>query len=251
MDSTSEDRVLLARVEDAVELCEKYGYPHFVGFLDERQQAMIPPHLKRSAGISWLFFGGHEQAERAYLGVFPDFMETDTELFPLLAVTVRYRDTARLTHRDFLGTLLATGVRRDKIGDILCFTGKTVVFVCEDIARFICDQVSKVGGEGVSLTVGLDEPLVFTRSYKELTTTIASARLDNVVKALCGLSREKAAALVTSGFVSCNHQPYETVSKAVAEQDIISIRGYGRFRVVSLSERTKKDRLVLVAHQYL
>ena len=96
MDSTSEDKVLLARVADAVELCEKHCYPHFIGFLDERQQAMIPPHLKRSAGISWLFFGGHEQAERVYLGVFPEFMETDTELFPLLAVTFRDRKSTRL-----------------------------------------------------------------------------------------------------------------------------------------------------------
>ncbi len=251
MDSTSEDKLLLARVDDAVDLCQKYSYPHFIGFLDERQQAVLTPHLKHCAGVVPLFWGGHEQAERALLGVFPDFFEPETSLFPLTPLTFRYRDAASLSHRDFLGTMLSLGIRREKIGDILCFSGKTVAFVCEDIAAFLCDQITKVGGEGVIIAVGLDEPLQFSRTYKEIQMTVASPRLDNAVKALTGLSREKAAAAIVSGLVSCNHQLSQNVSKTVCEGDILSIRGYGRFRLISLSVRTKKDRIVLIAHKYL
>lgn len=251
MDSTSEDRLLFARAEDAVTLCEKHSYPHFIGFLDERQQAVLAPHLKRFAGVMLCFWGGHEQAERTLLGVFPDFLEPDMTLFPLTALTFRYREAAALSHRDFLGTLLSLGIRREKVGDILCFSGKTVAFVSEDVAAFLCEQITKVGGEGVTVTVGLDEALHFSKAYKELQMTVASPRLDNAVKAVTGLSREKAAAAITGGLVSCNHQPCENVSKAVCEGDILSIRGYGRFRVVSLSARTKKDRIVFVAHKYL
>lgn len=250
MDSISEDSLLLARAEDAVRLCDKHGYPHFVGFLDERQQSLLRSHLKRQQGISVCFWGGHEQAERTLLGVFPDFLPIDNEMFPLVALTCRYRDQAVLSHRDFLGTLMAHGIRRDKVGDILCFTGKTVVFVSEDIASYLCEQITKVGGEGVAITCGLDEPLHFARTYREVHMTIASLRLDNVVKALTGLSREKAASLITSGLVAHNHLPCQNVSKAVAEGDVLSVRGYGRFRVISAATRTKKDRIVLIAHQY-
>ena len=185
------------------------------------------------------------------LGVFPDFMQPDETLFPLEPLTFRYRENTSLSHRDFLGAMLGSGIRREKIGDILCFPDKTVVFVDADIASFIVEQITKVGSQGVQVSRGLDEPLVFERRFKELQTTVASARLDNVVKALTGLSREKAASAVVAGLVSCNHQVCVNVSKGIAEGDVLSIRGYGRFRVVSLSARTKKDRLVLFAQKYL
>lgn len=251
MDFTSEDKLLLARAEDAVSLCEKHSYPHFVGFLDERQQMVLSAYFRHTEGTVICFWGGHEQAEKTMFGVFPDFMDADMMLFPLAPLTFRYRESAHLSHRDFLGTILSSGVRRDKIGDILCFDGKTVVFAAEEIAAFLCEQVTKVGGEGVTCTVGLDEPLQFSRTYKDIQMTVASPRLDNVVKALIGSSREKAAAMIVAGLVAVNHQPSENISKTVCEGDVLSIRGAGRFRIVSLSQKTKKERLVLFAQKYL
>ena len=251
MASSIEDSLLLARAEDAIQLCDKHSYPHFVGFLDERQRALIAAAFRRIPNAVSVFWGGYEQAERTVFGVFPSFMEPDTALFPFVALECTYRETASLSHRDFLGTVLSVGIKREKIGDIICQTGKTVMFVGEDIAPYICEQVTKVGGEGVTFTVGLSTPLDVTRTYKEIRMTVASPRLDNVVKALTGLAREKAATLITSGLVSLCHQPCESVSKTVAESDIVSIRGYGRYRITSLSAVTKKDRIVMVAHKYL
>ncbi len=251
MASTSEDSLLLARAEDAVQLCDKHSYPHFVGFLDERQRALIAAAFGRVPQVTCLFWGGYEDAERTFFGAFPSFMEPDVAVFPFVALECTYRETAALNHRDFLGTVLSVGVKREKIGDIICGTGKTVLFVGEDIAPFLCEQITKVGGEGVSLKVGLSAPLDVARTYKEIRMTVASPRLDNVVKALTGLAREKAAALITSGLVSLCHQPCQSVSKTVSEGDIVSVRGYGRFRIASLSNLTKKERVVLVAYKYL
>lgn len=251
MASTSEDNLLLARVEDAVQLCDKHSYPHFVGFVDQRQRALITAAFRRTPHIVSAFWGGYEEAERTVFGVFPSFMEVDRTLFPFVALECIYRETATLTHRDFLGTVLSVGIKREKVGDIICGKGKTVLFVGEDIAPFLCEQITKVGGEGVTLSVGLSAPLDITRTYEEIHMTVASPRLDNVVKALTGLAREKAATLITGGLVSLCHQPCESVSKTVLEGDIVSIRGYGRFRMVSLSNFTKKERIVLVAHKYL
>lgn len=251
MDSTSDARLLLARTEDAVALCEKHWYPHFVGFLDERQKVVTERFLKRASGVTAVFFGGYPLAERTFLGVFPDFMEPEETLFPLVPLTFSYREIATLSHRDFLGTLLAAGVRREKIGDIVCGAGRTVVFVSEDVAPFLQEQIVKVGGEGVTVSQGIGMELPTEKPYREISATIASPRLDNVVKALTGLSREKAAALIDAGLVSLHHLPCEAVTKTVGEQDVLSIRGYGRFLVVSLSGRTKKDRWILVAHKYL
>lgn len=251
MDSTSDDKLLTARIADAVSLCEKHGYPHFVGFLDERQRAVAAAQLKRVPEVKPLFWGGFADAERTLLGVFPDFYAPDVSLFPLQPLSFIYRETATLTHRDFLGTMLGCGVRREKIGDILCDEGKTVAFVCEDIAPFLIQQMVRVGGEGVTVKDSLDGAVSAEHRYKELQMTVASPRLDNVVKALTGVSRETAAANVTGGLVSLNHQLCQTVTKIVCEGDILSVRGMGRFRITALSAHTKKDRLVLIAQKYL
>lgn len=251
MASISDDKVLTARIADAAALCQKNGYPHFIGFLDERERALAEGQLRRIPAVTSIFWGGFAEAERTLLGVFPDYFEPDTVLFPLVGLTFRYREEAALSHRDFLGTMLGKGVRREKIGDILCMSGRTVAFVGEDVASFLSQQVEKVGGEGVTVTLGFDGDLLPKRQYRDIHMTVASPRLDNVVKALTGLSREKAAETVETGLVSLNHLLCQAVSKTVCEGDSLSIRGFGRFRVISLSTRTKKERFMLFAQKYL
>lgn len=74
--------------------------------------------------------------------------------FPLTALCFHYRKEAALTHRDVLGSLLACGIRRDKVGDILCgreeTAGQAVVFVDAELSDFLADQVDRIGGEGVA-----------------------------------------------------------------------------------------------------
>ena len=251
MGSISDDKVLTARISDAPALCQKNGYPHFIGFLDERERALAAAQLRRVPAVTACFWGGFADAERTLLGVFPDYFEPDTALFPLTGITFRYREEAALSHRDFLGTMLGKGVRRENVGDIISRPGRTVAFVSEDVAPFLLQEIDKVGGEGVRVTVGFDGELLPQRQYRDMHMTVASPRLDNVVKALTGLSREKAADTVETGLVSLNHLSCQTVSKTVFEGDVLSIRGFGRFKICSLSTRTKKERFLLFAQKYL
>ncbi len=250
MDSTSEDRLLLARIEDAAVLCNKHQYPHFIGFLDERQRAICEPFV-RKLNVAPLFWGGHPDAERTILGVFPEDFPPDPAPFPLSALSFVYRETVSLSHRDFLGAMLAEGIRRDKIGDILCSSGYTVAFVSEEVSSFLAQQLKQVGREGVTVTEGIIRELPTNRQFETVRFTIASQRLDNVVKALTDISREKAADMIESDRVALNHIPCTSVSKTVCEGDILSIRGSGRFRVSDLSGQTKKGRILLIAQKYL
>lgn len=80
---------------------------------------------------------------------------------------------------------------------------------------------------------------------------MASMRLDGVVKALCGLSREDASKLVARGDVSLNcFEKYET-DREVQNGDIISVKGFGKYIVDSTGGRTRKDRLRVSARKYI
>lgn len=251
MGSTSEDKWLSARVADAITLCDRQSCPHFVGFLDEGQRAQVMPLLQREKAVSFRFFGGFDGAERTVLGVFPPFIEPEDALFPLRVLKFSYRAQAALSHRDFLGTMLSCGIKREAVGDIVCGAGETIAVVSEEVAPFLQQQIEKVGGEGVTVTTADGETLTVERRFQPISATVASPRLDNVVKALMGCSREKAAAAIVGGLVSVNHVPYDAVAKTVVEGDILSLRGVGRFRIEALSAHTKKGRLFLSAQKYL
>lgn len=245
------DALLKVRFQDAVRLCLTHHYPHFLGFLDERQQALLQPFFHHNRDMVFTFYGGYPDAERAVLGMFPSYMEPDEQHFPLESIGFSFRKGVSLSHRDFLGTMLSCGIKRDKIGDILCGDGVAVAFVNEDIAPFLEEQISKVGGEGVTVTRPYQGNLPDMHTFQEIRDTIASARLDATVKVAAGISREAAVRLIASGAVALNHIPCQDTSSSIKEGDLLSIRGQGRFRVAVLGPQTRKGRLFLTIQKYV
>lgn len=248
--ASEEDVHLRARLIDACQLCELRSCPRFVGFLDEHRQAVARAVLYEKGSENVLFFGGCDGAERVMAGIFPTFIPPDPSLFPIVALRFTYRACASLTHRDFLGTLMAAGIKRDVIGDIVCGEGETVVFVTEEIAPYVAETVRKVGGEGVTVQYPYTEPVTITHTFSEIQDTVASPRLDAVVRTALRISREEAARRIEAGLVSLNHMPCLSVSTPVKEGDTLSVRGGGRFLVDAVGPKTKKERWIIKLRRY-
>lgn len=254
MDCISEGsaNILRSRIEDTVRLCDKRGVPCFLGFLDLREQADACQILQALVSKEqFAVYGGYSDAERTILAVSPSYYPADESDYPIRTVAFRYRTQKRLTHRDVLGTLMSLGIRRDAVGDILCGDGISVAFLREEIAAYVCEQVDRIGGEGVSVTADYDGELPVCIEYEAIRETVASPRLDSVVKALIHTSRERAAEMIRIGSISLNHQPAESVSKTVSEGDVLSIRGCGRYLIDQIGPITKKGRLALNARRRL
>lgn len=245
----SSEAFLRSRVEDALDLSERRCVPSFMGFLDETEQQLARRVLAHTDTDRYAFWGGYDGAERCFLGCFPEYMPADTDAFPLERVTFRYRSERTLTHRDVLGTLMSLGIKREAVGDILCGDGLVVVFLRDEIAPYICEQITKIGGVGVRVEEHSEEPLPQAHCYESMQDTIASPRLDAVLKALLHTSREKAAQMILSGNVSVNHLVCDEVSETVSADTIISVRGHGRFVVDRIGPPTKKGRLHLEARK--
>lgn len=244
------DDLTAARIRDAIRLCSAKSTPRFVGFLDMRQAAAALA-VCRQEKAEGRFFGGYEDAERRVFGVFPDWCEPDDSLYPIVALTAEYRAADRLTHRDFLGTLMALGITRESVGDILTGEGRTVLFVIKDIAPYLLAQVEKVGGTGVRLAEGMTGELPAGGGFEELAGTVSSPRLDCMVAALIRQSRGKAQQLIAEGNVSVNSLLCEKETRILSEGDRISIRGAGKFIIDSLGGLSKKGRTIYKARKYL
>lgn len=249
-DNAQADRLLTARLDDLIRLSDKYAYPRFIGFLDERERAVSEAYLKRQ-GVVFRSYGGHEDAERVFIGVFPEYFSDDDTVFPITRMAFTFRKEVQLTHRDVLGTLLSAGVKREKVGDILCGDGLAVVMVDEEIVPFLSQQITRIRGEGVGCVADYNGELPVFHRFSPIKGTVSAPRLDAVLKVLIGTSRETAAEHIRVGRVSLNHTLCTSVSHAVNAGDVVSVRGRGRYRVEQIGAQTQKGRLWLFAVHYI
>ncbi len=261
MDKSAEHYALEARMEDLCAKAEK-GEVALSDFLSPSDRQLAAAHLG-SLGARMILYGGYEDAERQRIYILPDYMEgvrdicelceygADICISALLVLPSGF--SRRLTHRDFLGAVLNTGLDRAVIGDILVDEDGTAVIFCDSaITEFLLAELTRVANDKVKVSeVSLDEVTVPERKFADINDTVASPRLDCVVGALCSLSRDKAKAAVLSGLVELDFIPESRPDREVREGANVSVRGNGRYRVVTLSDKTRKGRYRLFAQKYL
>lgn len=269
-----EFRGLYARLED-LSLRAEQGELGISSFLSPRELHYAEVYLNRR-GVPCRSYGGYGAAERRRLYLLPDYVEelsdareteeqAESDVAALLATfgletgVAALRITGSgyrtLTHRDFLGSLLGLGLERSVLGDILVEgeEGTCAVVFCEEtLAPFLENEMTQVANDKVKTRrIDLDAVRIPPRRTAPIHDTVASPRLDSVVAALCGLSREKARDSVCGGLVEMNFESEDRPDRTVTSPALISVRGFGRYRVLALNDRTKKGRVRLEAEKFL
>ena len=235
---------MLSRTEDLFKLCDKYASPRFSQFLDGAQIADIRENIHFPCGFNVMFWGGFDDCERKVLGVFPEWEEASVEKFPISAVKFSTGFSKKLTHRDYLGTVMSLGLDRAKIGDILVEENAAYVFAYSDIAEYIGDNINKIANVGVKTEVtDINDVDIPAREYKTAGAVCASLRLDAVISGALNISRSAAMQLIREGKVKLNYREAQNSSKPLKEGDLVSVRGYGRFFLDEAGGETRKGRL--------
>lgn len=260
-----------ARLEDAIRKCNAGSVAH-LPFLTMRQRRRAERLLEaRGMRENIWFWGGHPTAERACLFLLPDYLvailpedadEREAALPDYLADELQEAVVAlsmqgsgfrNLSHRDYLGAVLGLGIERDALGDIAVQDEHSAILFCpRTLAGFLSGELTKVGSDTVRCReCKIDESFTDGKKYRPISDTVASARLDCVVAALCNLSREAAQSAVRSGLVEVDFEPEERVDTVLEPPITVSVRGHGRFILRSFDGETKKGRLRLKADQLI
>lgn len=224
-------------------LCGKYASARFSQFLDGAEIADIRDNVHFSYGYNVMFWGGFEDAERKIMGVFPGWEEASADKFPLSAVKFTASFSKKLTHRDYLGTLMSLGIDRSKTGDILIEDGAAYAFVCSDIAEYIAGNINKIANVGVKTELVTEAVKIPAREYRTAEAVCASLRLDAVISGTLNISRNETARLISAGKVKLNYREINNASQTVKEGDLVSVRGFGRFFLDEAGNQTRKGRV--------
>ncbi|MCR4672250.1 MAG: hypothetical protein K5637_03300 [Lachnospiraceae bacterium] len=249
---TDDEKQFIKRLHDLAEAAADRGTYCFTDFLSESEYS----DLIREGPYSSPYeaYGGHESAERVMVRFGDPESAGCEEPFPIKIIkisqgSVKFSD--KLSHRDYLGAVLNLGIDRKVTGDIIT-DGTTGYLFCEEkIADYIIENLVRVRHTNVSCEGADEVPQDIRPKLMRVEVQVSSERLDAVIAHILKLPRTRAADLFRAERVFVNGKMTPDRTYVPKEGDIISVRGFGRFRYAGLSHITKKGKSSIVAERYV
>ena len=208
-------------------------------FLDGRELKIVTGKLKKN---EYNVYYPYKDSEKVmlYTGKVPK-----VKLFKIYTVE-------NIRHQDILGSLFALNIDSSYFGDIVFYNDYYYVFVSDDLALYIKDNLKMVGNKKVSLEeVNLDVLDNYERKYEEKEMIISSLRIDNVVSGIINTSRKVALDKIKNKEVVVNYDVMNKNSYILKENDIFSIRRYGKYKFVGIVKSTKKNNFIIRYLKYI
>lgn len=235
----------------------------YTDFLNLNEQNILHTLPKDMLYTQYISFGGYETAERRMTAFIPEalylrcgnnpILPADLD-YPFCAVRIRplnERFSETLTHRDYLGAVLNLGVDRSRTGDIIPGEKEALIFVHNDIAGLILDELARIRHTSV-MTERIELGNIdYSTQYQEVRGTVASVRLDSLLALAFTGSRSKLSGLIESARVYVNGRLITSNGYQPEEGDIISVRGMGKFRYEGCGGRSRKNRLTVTVSKYI
>lgn len=244
-----ESSILVNKLLDYAERAyTEQDFLKFTDFLDENQISTVISLYKNRYFENFVLNGGYQGAERKILCV---YSENEPENFPIRILKLNFNNTQYLSHRNILGALMNLNIKRSLIGDI-CIFNNFAYLICNNIAAdVVFNDLKNVGKSSIRIEEISTNEFSYTPETKEETYIITSNRLDCIVSALIKSSRNKASELINASLVFINGEVIKNDSKKISENSKISIRGYGKFTISDMSQRTGRDRIKLVVKKFI
>ena len=253
----TENERFIALVCDKIRKTETAYMLTRTNFLNLSERSLASAVCKEN-GAKPFFWGGYPDAERTVLFLLPDYMEADEnfpeeEDDPLCLLHCKTSAGAKnLTHRDYLGSLLALGIESEVIGDILVGKHGADIIILKTIADYLLANYEKAGSTPLKCEIqpigALVPPEQKTVTVRE---SVASVRLDSVISAVFGFSRTAACEHIAKGLVFVNDTQTSKPDAKLNIGDKIVVRGFGKAYFKEIGGTTRKGRLSVLFEKYV
>lgn len=228
---------------------ERSYTPYLTDFLDPREQQIISSIIgTTNEQIKFAFFGGSESTERKRAIIAPYYEEIKEEDFDIQLLEASFQEKfISIKHRDILGAFLGLGIDRKKIGDIIVVPNKFQLIIAKELSTYTILHLTKVNNASISLKEKPFSALLEKQeSWVDSTHTVSSLRLDVLVKEIYQMSRKDALQLIQANRVKVNFTDVDDPAIQLMEGDLISVRGYGRSKLVRIDGKSRKNKTKVV-----
>ncbi len=208
-------------------------------FLDQREYKLLTSKLKKH---EYNVYYPYKDSEKVMLY---------TEKIPIVKL-FKINTAEKIRHQDILGSLFALNIDSSFFGDIVLYKDDYYVYIENNLANYIKDNLNMIGNKKIVLEeVSLDVLKDYERKYEEKEMIVSSLRIDGIVSSIINSSRSKALEKIKNKEVIVNYEVMSKNSYLLKENDIFSIRRYGKYKFVGVVKSTKKDNYIVKYLKYL
>ncbi|MCM0650405.1 YlmH/Sll1252 family protein [Clostridium swellfunianum] len=244
-----EDDNLLSNLYDKIKLAEKISRPVFTSEFYPPNVWKIVKDMNKSFNINIYTCGIFEESERKMLCM----AQEEPEKYPAKLIKIQNKSKFEsLDHRDYLGAIMALGIKREKYGDLILDGNNCYAAVSEEISDYILYNLTSIGRCPCKVDIIDDySDLNISARYEDFMLHSTSLRLDCIVSSICSLSRAKAVELIQASKVLIDYVDINEKDKVIEAGTVITVRGYGKFKFIEQIGSTQRGRLKLSMKKYI
>ena len=157
-----------------------------------------------------------------------------------------------LRHQDILGTLFSLNLSIYVYGDIVIDDGNYYLFVLPVISKYLESNLINI--RNVPITLEKEDLSVianYQRKYEKIEIQVSSLRIDVILSKITRLSRNSINEKIKNNEIYLNYNILTNNSYIIKENDIFSIKKYGKYKYNNVVNITKKGNFIIVIDKYI
>ncbi|CCG90169.1 RNA-binding protein [Pediococcus pentosaceus] len=240
-----EEQELIESFSSSLQEALYQNRPILTNFLNPREQHILQTLVNRFPELKVYFNGGFSEAENKRALITPDYFVPAEDDFSVRIFEINYPiNFTDLEHRQILGTLVNAGIKRSTFGDIVHQAERWQFAVNGELENFFLNEIDRIGKIKVKLIpTSTNDILKVQDDWEPVNQTVASLRMDSIISTGFSISRHRVKELIEKRLVQLNWMIDEKADTLIALNDVISVRKYGRIKLIDILGKTKKDKL--------
>lgn len=259
MQNNQENKLLIAKIEDKIRISKTRNKIVNSDFLNKYQTSYIQKEHIKYKEKNFFFYGGYEEAERKVLIAFPNKLEKEdvlnniNEIITAIKIELPNEIEGKIKHKDYLGMIMSFGLTRERIGDIIVYEDKAYIIVLKENAEYIKNSIKEERKIKKSKVEIIDINKIEPKKveFEEIQISVNSLRLDNIISELLKTSRKIAQELIEQEKVFINYASKTKNTKALKQNDILIIRGKGKYIIEEFLGKNKKQKEIIKIKKYI
>lgn len=251
------NKILIAKAINKYEFAKSRNKITYTDFLNITEISLLKKIFSEEHVANYIVFGGNDNTERNLMIFYPEKFSIDMieknydKIFKV--IRINNSNDHKMEHREYLSGIMKLGIRREKIGDILVFEDGADIIMLNDIAEIIKNDLmllTRFKKSNINILDSINEIRNNEIKYEDLMIIVSSIRLDSFVAEIVNCSRTKAEEIIKEGRVFINSINELKSSKKLNINDIITVRGKGKYIFSEIDKETRSGRQRILLKKY-
>lgn len=243
------DSRIASNVFDKIILAQKTGKTIYTGELYTTNVYKALKNMSSELEIKVYCYGIFEDAQRKIIA----FSYDDIWCYPMDLIKITTNSKfSKLEHKDYLGAVMALGIKREKLGDLILKNDECYLAVHNEITDYIKMNLTSVGKSTCTINIlDINSSEIPEYDFQNIIVNVSSLRIDCIVSSLCNISRGKAEDLIRQGKVLVDYSEAIKKDKVLKDDCVITIRGYGKFKIIEEAGWTGSGRIKIQVKKFI